>query len=515
MNEWVWTVACQAAALVLMAGLIVLALRREAAALRHTVWTLALGYALLLPLAPLWPEMGEVAPVVVPMSEVTRVVVRATDAPRGQINWLYWVWLLGFIGLMLREGFGQLRGEWLKRRSVLVEGGYALSPDLAVPAVCGLFSPLVLLPLEAETWAAARVEAVLAHERMHVRRNDLWWQLLGRIACAVYWPNPLVWWAARAQRVECEQACDDGVVISGVEATDYAEHLVAIARNLNQEALLEGGLSMAKQSTLEQRLTALLNPLTSHRPASRGMLVLTFVLSLALLAPVVGMKLIAQNESGVRGIVMDANGEFVSGAKVTVRFLKSSQSQRVEVVKTNASGQFVLPALPEGDSYAIFIEKEGFAVQSSTMVKLGGPQTTPLVFTLNVGGMREMVNVNGVMVPPPPPPPPPPPGYPQAVSPTRIRIGGNVQAAKLISKVDPVYPADCKAEKVEGIVLLNAVISKEGEVASLEPVNQFVDPRLRDAAMAAVKLWRYKSTLLNGNPVEVTTQVEVNFTLGK
>jgi outer membrane biosynthesis protein TonB len=50
-------------------------------------------------------------------------------------------------------------------------------------------------------------------------------------------------------------------------------------------------------------------------------------------------------------------------------------------------------------------------------------------------------------------------------------------------------------------------------VLSLEPVNQLVDARLRDAAVSAVKLWRYQPTLLNGNPVEVNTQIEVNFTL--
>lgn len=57
-----------------------------------------------------------------------------------------------------------------------------------------------------------------------------------------------------------------------------------------------------------------------------------------------------------------------------------------------------------------------------------------------------------------------------------------------------------------------AVIAKEGDVVSLEPVNQLVDARLRESAMNAVKLWRYQPTLLNGNPVEVMTQVEVNFT---
>jgi TonB family protein len=88
-----------------------------------------------------------------------------------------------------------------------------------------------------------------------------------------------------------------------------------------------------------------------------------------------------------------------------------------------------------------------------------------------------------------------------------------VQSAKLVNKVAPLYPLECKKEGVSGIVLLSAVIGRDGDVLSLEPVNQLVDARLRDAAVSAVKLWRYQPTLLNGNPVEVSTQIEVNFTL--
>jgi protein TonB len=163
------------------------------------------------------------------------------------------------------------------------------------------------------------------------------------------------------------------------------------------------------------------------------------------------------------------------------------------------------------DFYSVFVEKEGFAILSHTMIQLN----KPMVFTLNAGGVKEPVSVSGGAIPPPPPPPPPPPFTAIPDGANRVRIGGNVQATKLVNRVAPIYPADCKAEGIEGVVLLQAVIGKVGEVLSLEPVNQFVDSRLRDAAVSAVKMWRYQPTLLNGNPVEVTTQVEVNFTLAK
>ncbi|MGC2420102.1 MAG: TonB family protein [Candidatus Acidiferrales bacterium] len=96
-------------------------------------------------------------------------------------------------------------------------------------------------------------------------------------------------------------------------------------------------------------------------------------------------------------------------------------------------------------------------------------------------------------------------------NPTRIRIGGNVETSRLIHNVAPVYPADAKAAHVEGTVVLHAIIAKDGTVKNLEVVSG--PPMLTDAAMDAVKQWTYHPTLLNGEPVEVDTQVTVHFVL--
>jgi protein TonB len=100
-------------------------------------------------------------------------------------------------------------------------------------------------------------------------------------------------------------------------------------------------------------------------------------------------------------------------------------------------------------------------------------------------------------------------------SPQRIRVGGNVQAANLITKVNPVYPADMKEQRLEGTVVLQAVISKEGVPDSLNSENAGTNRSFVDAAIDAVKQWRYKPTLLNGQPVEVITTITVNFTLSQ
>jgi protein TonB len=112
-----------------------------------------------------------------------------------------------------------------------------------------------------------------------------------------------------------------------------------------------------------------------------------------------------------------------------------------------------------------------------------------------------------------PPPPPPPPAAPKPVTPQRIRVGGNVQQAKLIRQPKPIYPPLAKQARISGVVRLNAIIGKDGTIQNLTVASGH--PLLVPAAMEAVKQWVYQPTLLNGEAVEVVTQIDVNFTLSQ
>jgi len=111
------------------------------------------------------------------------------------------------------------------------------------------------------------------------------------------------------------------------------------------------------------------------------------------------------------------------------------------------------------------------------------------------------------------PPPPPPPKIEKPVTPSRIRVGGQVQAAKLIRQPRPLYPPLAKQARVQGHVILNAIIGKDGTIQNLTVASGH--PLLVPAALEAVKQWVYQPTLLNGDPVEVVTQIDVNFTLSQ
>jgi protein TonB len=103
--------------------------------------------------------------------------------------------------------------------------------------------------------------------------------------------------------------------------------------------------------------------------------------------------------------------------------------------------------------------------------------------------------------------PPPPKAAPQ-----RIRVGGNVQQAAIVHQMQPVYPQIAKTAHIQGTVILHAIIAKDGTVQELQYVSG--PPLLMRNAMDAVRQWRYRPTLLNGEPVEVDTTISVIFTLG-
>jgi periplasmic protein TonB len=104
-----------------------------------------------------------------------------------------------------------------------------------------------------------------------------------------------------------------------------------------------------------------------------------------------------------------------------------------------------------------------------------------------------------------------PVAVPKVATPQRVRVSSGVVSGLLVRKVQPNYPPLARQARIQGVVVLRAEISKEGNITNLQLISGH--PMLAPAAIEAVKQWKYRPYLLNGEPVEVDTEVQVNFTL--
>jgi protein TonB len=120
-----------------------------------------------------------------------------------------------------------------------------------------------------------------------------------------------------------------------------------------------------------------------------------------------------------------------------------------------------------------------------------------------VGGIVGGLVPTGVVSPPPPPPP--------AVDRGPVRVGGAITAPALVSRVEPEYPPLAVRAQVQGVVILEAIVDREGRVENVEILRSI--PLLDRAAIAAVKQWRYSPLLLNGRPERFVLTVTVSFSL--
>lgn len=500
------TLILQATAIFSVALSGALILRRAPAAQRHLLYVLAMAAALLVPaITPWMPASASSGLTEIPW---TTVIVRAAGQPAVAPNWaarlpgwrdsLTAIWAAGAALMLLRVLVGLARAAWLRAAAqpMAIGGAVDVRTHSAVPmpTTFGFRRPTILLPAAAAGWDARRTESVLRHEQAHVERQDCLTTLVVEVARAVYWFHPLAWVVAAKAQQERERSCDDAVLQGGVAATDYAGHLVSIAREA-QGQLLPAGVPMAAPSQLESRIRAVLNPALSRRPVSRR---LVSVSATAMLGIVMAVAAAGQSTGPLAGtvevVVNDVTGARVPGAVVSIE----AGGGKVFVKQTtSATGEAAFQSLPAKD-YLVEVVSPGFATATRGL-KLTADRGARVEIILQPDEIFQSATVSGGEVKP-------------AGPPSRIRIGGNVQSAKLINKARIVYPPEAKQKGIQGTVFLRAVISKEGTILSLQVLSA-PDKTLADAAVEGVKQWTYQSTLLNGNPVEVVTRIDVNFTL--
>lgn len=504
-----WILALKATAILAAAHLAALAMRRRSAAERHWIWVLATVGVLALPLleqvtpqvAVLPAPMAIAAAPAVPVADIPAPVAPKPDfAPR------LWLWgaaaVLGYYSLglyLLHHRFHDSRPAAsplpvpVPQRVRVLE-----SPRCASPMTWGWLRPVILLPAEARHWPVDRLRIVLLHELQHIRRADFATQWLAHFACALYWWNPLIWLAARQMQREREKACDDSVLRLGATGPEYATHLLDVARGHSPAAALGMG------SYLESRIRSALDTGVARHGLRRRVLTASAALVLLALLPLAGTRIAAQTAASGRlqGSVIDSSGAAVPQTTILVI---APGTGRKEIVRSGDDGRYAVPVLPAGQ-YTVEARRPGFALLVREGVSIAAGQSVDLDLTLQVGRISETIEVVGKR-------PLQPATAAPAGTPRRIRVGGNVQATKLLRMVRPAYPEHLQQQGVEGTVLLDGVIGVSGTLLSLTPSNALVHPELTQAALDAVKQWHYQPTLLNGQPVEIITTITVNFRL--
>lgn len=503
-------------------------LRRSAASLRHFVWTAAFAALLVLPAAilliPKWSPATQPRPDQIAVGQASRPVhlTRSAGLPQPvkppATPILSLLLLLGCLAAASRFLVGAARTSWMVRRASDAQHARAMLEHLArtlgirrpvrvlesaaapMPLTWGVARPVVVLPEEARAWPDGRLNAVLLHELVHVRRLDLLAQAIAQAACCLYWFHPLAWLALRQLRQERERACDDAVLLRGVAAPEYAGHLVDLVRALAaRRTRWADAPAMAEASGLESRIRAVLDRGRNRRPLSRRAAIAVAAAVAAVLLPFAAITAHAQAARGaLAGVVQDPSGARVPFCRVTAKNLDGANQ---ETTKANEAGEYQFSSIPSG-RYSLEFAAPGFVLSKVEATLVAGAAAR-VDANLTLGSVTESVVIRGQKSPA---------AAPRATATQRIRVGGNVQAARLTSQTKPVYPAELQQLGVQGSVVMAAIISKQGTV--LNPVvRNTVDPRLAQLALDAVKQWLYQPALLNGQPVETLTTITLDFQL--
>lgn len=548
---WIWASLLIRSAVIFVAAEILRRFPRTLApADRHRILLAAFGLLLVWPLfsavmpeihVPLWPRLSIRDTVTI---QQTTFILGRDAPPAGAFNWPIIIWVAGVLVALAPVVVGYLKVLRMARRAISLDTdtwnelrdalcrqlGIRRTPELlmlpgpVMPLTFGLRRPRILLPADCVEWTSFRRRAVLLHELAHVQRRDILAQLFANVMAALWWFQPLCWTSRRSLRRESERACDALVLAAGVRSSDYATELLDIAQDFSSgQRCSSAAIAMARRGDLETRLHAILAP-QPNRSAARLSVTAIFVLTLLTLTasavsitpeqtdppggPTMKRTLLSGllvsaglSAATIGGSLFDPSGAAIPNAKVSIYDPDTSATQETT---TTADGKFVFGNLPAGQ-YILRIEKPGFAslfrefnVQPDSKVERG--------LVLKLGPAQEQGNAQaagGERA-----------AYPQPSNPQQLRIGGAAEQAKLIHKVQPLYPTSAKAAGVQGKVLLDTVISADGIPQEIRVISSPSDD-LTQSALDAVRQWRYSPTLLNGQPVEVVTEVMVNYTLAR
>lgn len=220
------------------------------------------------------------------------------------------IWAIGALVLLGRFGVAMLRlhsivdnandapaaiaklldetREWMRIEAPV---RLLVSDSIAVPMIWGVGAGTLLLPRAAEEWSEEELQATIVHELGHLQRLDYVALGIMNLVAACFWFDPQIWTARRRALSEGEHACDDLVLRSGAKASDYASHLLSVARLMPRHEPLAAILAMSRPTQLEGRMFSILSPTTNRKPVGGKQLMISSASFMLLVAPFAAAQL--------------------------------------------------------------------------------------------------------------------------------------------------------------------------------------------------------------------------------
>jgi TonB family protein len=405
------------------------------------------------------------------------------------------------------------------------------SADVRHPVTFGLFEPVVLLPAALKSVDHAAQRAVVAHELHHVKRRDWAWVLGEEIVRSIFWFHPAMWWLISRVQLARETVVDElSILVTNARRT-YLDTLLAFADDTG----LSSTPAFSARRHLFHRVMLLSKEgeMSSLRVAV-GSCVLVIALgtgtwAAAMAFPLHGTPPPEQAQKPPRDPLTPQHHHRLA-VELWDKANKDTSltpDQRIDTIRRGiASEDRALAMNP--DYVEALVYKNIFLRMLANLTTDTQERQTLL---RQADELREKaMELRRIQAPPavvrstdgqisstPPPPPPPPPAemseaYRQIVARLDpLRIGGAIKPPAKIKDVRPDYPAIAQSARVQGVVIVEAIIDTEGKIADARVLRSI--PLLDEAALSAVQQWEFTPTLMNGEPRSVMMTLTVNFVL--
>jgi hypothetical protein len=322
----------------------------------------------------------------------------------------------------------------------------------------------------------------------------------------------LVWIATRALRHEAERACDDLVLETGVSGHEYAGHLLAVARAASLRAE-PAAAAIAKVSTLEKRIRAMLNLGLNRQPLTRRGRIASMLLVATVAIAAAALTIGAAAQSGLGSVsatIYDQAGGVLPAVQVAVKQLETG---RAYAGASDRAGVYSLRDVASG-AYELTMSLPGFATVTAVVdVRPGDRLARSIVLPL--GSIEETLTVIGggssdASAPAPRPVRDIP--LPRAGTGWSGNIGGSIKVPRKVVDVKPRYPAELEGSGAAATVALSGRIGIDGYVLDLKDVSPTpAHPAFVASANEAARQWEFTPTLLNGAPVETNITVTIRY----